>query len=291
MDFRDYANEIALFEPCPRPALLPEEQVEGVCSRAFGFLATEEARARKPGPWPDGPRLHLRALLNLRPPGAIPPGLALALDRLLWTETVKAGIVDADEIPAVRGAGGSARQGSTMALWQGDIVRLGVDAIVNAANSALLGCFSPLHNCIDNVIHSAAGPRLREDCATIMELQGHPESTGRAKITRAYNLPSRFVLHTVGPIVRGEVSGRHREQLASSYRSCLDLCAATGRIRTIAFCCISTGVFGFPAAEAAPIAVRSVSQWLCRNPDRLEKVIFNVFSGEDHERYQNLLAP
>ena len=139
---------------------------------------------------------------------------------------------------------------SRLILWQGDITRLSVDAIVNAANSALLGCFVPCHGCIDNAIHSAAGLQLRDACNRLMEQQGHPEPTGQAKLTAGYNLPARYVLHTVGPIVQGRVSRHDRELLASCYRSCLEL-AAEHDLQSVAFCCISTGEFHFPNQEAA----------------------------------------
>ena len=146
-------------------------------------------------------------------------------------------------------------------LWQGDITRLDADAIVNAANSQLLGCFRPGHNCIDNVIHSAAGLQLREECAEIMRRQGHEEPTGQAKITGGYNLPAKYVLHTVGPIIMERVTEEDCELLASCYRSCLKL-AEENSLKSVAFCCISTGVFRFPKEEAARIAVSTVRESL-----------------------------
>ena len=171
-------------------------------------------------------------------------------------------------------------------LWQGDITTLAVDAIVNAANSAMLGCFVPCHGCIDNAIHSAAGVQLRLECARIMAQQAE-EPTGRAKITRAYNLPCRYVLHTVGPIIDGQVTRQDRELLASCYRSCLEL-AATYGLKSIAFCCISTGEFHFPNELAAEIAIRTVKAFQQQNPNRME-VIFNVFKDCDYEIYKKLL--
>ena len=172
--------------------------------------------------------------------------------------------------------------GTPMKVWRGDITRLAVDAIVNAANAELLGCFRPGHACIDNAIHSAAGPRLREDCARIMEIQGHPETSGTAKITRAYHLPSRFVLHTVGPIVAGGRVGPDDERtLVACYGSCLELAAATPSIRSFAFCAISTGVFGYPKDRAADVAVRTVSRWLRERPKTFDLVVFCVFSEAD----------
>lgn len=198
-----------------------------------------------------------------------------------------------------------------LCIWQGDITRLGVDAITNAANSGMTGCYQPLHNCIDNCIHSAAGIELRNECARIMNLQGHDEPTGQAKITPGYCLPARYVLHTVGPIVQGPLTDEHRDLLRSSYRSCLELAEKNG-LRSVAFCCISTGVFMFPAEEAAHIAVETVREYLDEQDRRysevssyigsgagqaaggdtykgIEKVIFNVFSDRDRQIYENIL--
>lgn len=175
-------------------------------------------------------------------------------------------------------------------MWQGDITRLEIDAIVNAANNQMLGCFQPLHACIDNAIHSAAGPQLREDCYTIMRLQGAKEKTGTAKVTRAYNLLSKYVLHTVGPIVmRGTaVTDKQRFELVSSYTACLEVAKRVESIKTIAFCAISTGVFGFPKKEAAEIAVNTVMNWLQENPRSFEKIVFCVFSEEDYQIYYDV---
>ena len=167
-------------------------------------------------------------------------------DRLFWTETLGRGIVLPQDIPAQDG----------ISLWQGDITRLGTDGIVNAANKGLLGCFLPNHNCIDNVIHSAAGMQLRDDCAKLIAAQGHEEECGDCKVTRAYNLPSKYVLHTVGPMVRREVTEEDRAMLRSCYTSCLEA-AQELEMRSLAFCCISTGVFSFPQEEAAEIAAKA----------------------------------
>ena len=161
--------------------------------------------------------------------------------------------------------------------------------LVNAANYTLLGCFIPLHNCIDNCIHSAAGVQLRWDCHEIIRRQGHDEPTGRAQITPGYCLPAKYVLHTVGPIVDTELTDEHRELLASSYRSCLDLAAENG-LGNVAFCCISTGVFCFPAEEAARIAVKIVRDWLDSHDSSIDKVIFNVFGNRDKEIYEKILG-
>ena len=199
-------------------------------------------------------RYFLRCLMNVREPRALSPRFLEAQDALLGAEREAKGVVHVSELPAVP-------SDKRIVLWQGDITRLDADAIVNAANSQLLGCFRPGHNCIDNVIHSAAGLQLREECAEIMSRQGHEEPTGQAKITRGYNLPAKHVLHTVGPIITGPLTDDDRELLASCYRSCLKL-AEEKNLKSVAFCCISTGVFRFPKDEAARIAVDTVREYL-----------------------------
>lgn len=172
-------------------------------------------------------------------------------------------------------------------LWQGDITTLAVDAIVNAANSQMLGCFVPCHGCIDNAIHTYAGVQLRLECAHVMSAQKEEEPTGGAKITKAYNLPCHYVLHTVGPIIHGSVNQTDRELLASCYRSCLDL-AAEISLHSMAFCCISTGEFHFPNELAAQIAIQTVTDWQKQNANQME-VIFNVFKDSDYKIYERLL--
>lgn len=229
-------------------------------------------------------RRLLRALMNLRPPMPLSDNFLRVQDQVLSEEQEARGVVDADALPATADP--------RLCLWQGDVTRLVVDAIVNAANSALLGCFVPCHGCIDNAIHSAAGLQLREECHQLMRAQGHEEPVGRAKLTGAYNLPCRYVLHTVGPIVQGPLRQRHRDDLASCYRSCLALAAERG-LRSVAFCCISTGEFRFPNDEAAKIAVDTVRDFFSalRPPSSIERVIFNVFKDEDLEIYRGLLGP
>jgi O-acetyl-ADP-ribose deacetylase (regulator of RNase III) len=173
-------------------------------------------------------------------------------------------------------------------LWQGDIATLKVDAIVNAANSSLLGCFVPCHACIDNAIHTFAGVQLRLECAGIMSAQGHPEPTGRAKITAAYNLPCKHVLHTVGPIVSGRPTNKDCDLLASCYRSCLELAERNG-LSSVAFCCISTGEFHFPNEKAAEIAVATARETLAKSGSGL-KIVFNIFKDKDMEIYERLLG-
>lgn len=225
-------------------------------------------------------RRLLRSLMNVRPPMPLQKDFLEAQDALLSAERAEKGAVDAETLPEVPGHPG-------IILWQGDITRLRADAIVNAANSALLGCFCPCHGCIDNSIHSAAGLQLRDECNQIMTAQGRPEPNGRAKLTRGYNLPARYVLHTVGPIIQGRVTERDRAELAFCYRSCLELAAEKG-LRSVAFCCISTGEFHFPNQEAAELAVKTVSEFL-RQDTSIQKVIFNVFKDLDAEIYRELL--
>ena len=226
-------------------------------------------------------RRLLRALMNVRPPLPISAEFLRLQDALLSKEREERGTVDVMTLPAVPGD-------PHIALWQGDITRLFVDAIVNAANSALLGCFIPCHRCIDNAIHSAAGLQLRNECDALMHAQRHPEETGGAQITAGYNLPARYVIHTVGPIVDGALTDRHRALLASCYHSCLALAAAHD-LRSVACCCISTGEFRFPHASAAEIAVRTVRAFLARESS-VARVVFNVFKDEDRSIYERLLS-
>ena len=224
-------------------------------------------------------RYLLRCLMNLREPGALSERFLKAQDELLSREREEKGVVHAAELSPVP-------SDERLILWQGDITRLDADAIVNAANSALLGCFRPGHSCIDNVIHSAAGLQLREECAAIMRRQGHEEPAGQAKITGGFNLPARHILHTVGPIISGPLTEEDRELLASCYRSCLKLAEENG-LNSVAFCCISTGVFRFPREEAARIAVETVRETLQNS--RIGKVIFCVHGDENLRIYQKLL--
>lgn len=228
-----------------------------------------------------------RALCNVRMPAGetghtLPEEFYKVQSEVLRDITAEKGITDASSLLG-------SRLDPRLSLWQGDITTLAADAIVNAANSAMLGCFSPLHGCIDNIIHTMAGVELREKCYQIMKAQGAEEPTGRAKITPGYNLPAKYVLHTVGPIVGWRVTAEDKRLLASSYTSCLDL-ANENKLSSVAFCCISTGVFHFPQDKAAEIAVRTVREWLGAHPDgSVRKVVFNVFKGSDLEIYLSLL--
>ena len=242
----------------------------------------------------------LRTLMNLRMPAPVSAEFIEVQNAYFRRESIMKGIVDERTIEPCP-------LDSRLCIWQGDITRLRVDAITNAANKGMTGCYQPLHNCIDNCIHSAAGIELRLECARQMNLQGHDEPTGQAKITPGYCLPAKYVLHTVGPIVDGELTDAHRALLRSSYRSCLEL-AERNRLKSIAFCCISTGVFMFPADEAARIAVDTVREYLDTQEARyseigtyigtqdsssyrgIEKVIFNVFSDRDRMIYERILG-
>ena len=226
-------------------------------------------------------RRLLRSLMNVRPPMPLDLAFLEVQDALLSAETEEKGVVDGDALPPTAGD-------ARLVLWQGDITRLRADAVVDADNAALLGCFAPCHGCIDNAIHSAAGLQLRDACSEIMDRQGHPEPNGQAKITPGFNLPARYVLHTVGPIVSGHVTARDRDDLAACYQSCLSLAAEHG-LHSVAFCCISTGEFHFPNDEAAQIAVRTVIAFL-QQQTSIQKVIFNVFKDMDAHIYRKLLG-
>ncbi len=226
----------------------------------------------------DGHRQLLRGLMNIRAPQYIDADFLRVQDSYLQAEAEAKGITDAADLTPMQ---------LGLYLWQGDITTLRCDAIVNAANSGMTGCYIPNHRCIDNAIHTFAGVELRLACEALMEKQGHPDPTGQAKITPAFNLPCRYVLHTVGPIIRGRVTARDRELLASCYRSCLELAAENG-LESVAFCCISTGEFHFPNELAAEIAVQTVREFLQKQTS-VSKVIFNVFKDFDKEIYERLL--
>lgn len=220
----------------------------------------------------------LRSLMNIRMPAAISGEFLKIQDEYLKEETAAKGITKLSELTPIQDG---------IYLWRGDITTLECDAIVNAANSQMLGCFCPCHGCIDNAIHTFSGIQLRNACAEIMEAQGFEEPTGSAKITPAFNLPSRYVLHTVGPIISGRLTQHDCDLLASCYRCCLSLAAENG-VKSIAFCCISTGEFHFPNDRAAEIAVDTVKRFIEENNSDIE-VIFNVFKEYDYELYRGKL--
>lgn len=246
------------------------------------YLLKEEIRFRRQ-PIPtdvQGQRDLLRSLMNVRMPRPISDEFLQIQDDYLQERNIKRGITDVDSLIPVE-------SDNRLYIWQGDITTLKCDAIVNACNSQMLGCFSPMHACIDNFIHTYAGIQLRLEMNEIMTKQGHDEETGRAKITSGYNLPTKYILHTVGPIIQWEVTKEDEDLLASCYRECLKLAAYNG-VESIAFCCLSTGVFRFPQQRAAEIATATVKKFL-EQDDRIKKVIFNVFKDEDSRIYHALL--
>ncbi|WP_026882073.1 protein-ADP-ribose hydrolase [Clostridium akagii] len=233
----------------------------------------------------------LRSLMNVRMPKKTSEEFLLVQDEFLLNVAMQKGIVKHTDIPTIADEFplSTLPFKEKMSIWQGDITRLEVDAIVNAANSQMLGCFSPCHSCIDNAIHSAAGIQLRDECFHIMNRLGHEEKTGMAKITNAYNLPCKRVIHTVGPIVRFGLTKELEENLQSCYLSCLE-CAVSNEVRTIAFCCISTGEYNFPNDKATEIAIETVIQFLSENQVKIDRVIFNVFKDLDNRIYRNFAS-
>lgn len=221
----------------------------------------------------------LRALFNVRLPLPIGDDFLRVQDEYLQEEIAQKGITSIDDLEPIK---------PDIYLWQGDITALKCDAVVNAANSQMLGCFCPNHGCIDNAIHTFSGVQLRLKCAEIMKVQGKDEETGKAKITPAYNLPCKYILHTVGPIVTGKLTEKDCELLRSCYRSCLAL-ADEYKLNSVAFCCISTGEFHFPNDKGAKIAIETVGEYKKLTNSKI-KVIFNVFKNSDYEIYREYLG-
>lgn len=221
----------------------------------------------------------LRSLMNVRQPKKISQDFLKIQDLYLQEELHREKIISITDMFCIK---------PQIYLWKGDITKLEVDAIVNAGNNALLGCFIPCHGCIDNAIHSYAGIQLRLECKHIMEKQGIPETTGKAKITKGYNLPAKYVLHTVGPIIHGSLTEKDCSLLESCYLSCLELADAY-HLKSIAFCCISTGEYHFPNDIAGKIAVNTVLKYLSETNSEIE-VVFNVFKEEDYNIYKQLLG-
>lgn len=236
-------------------------------AQANGFARTEQDQWKL-----------FRSLVNIRKPHPASDEFIKLQDEFLQREIAERGITDIDKLTPMEDA---------IYLWQGDITTLRIDAIVNAANSGMTGCYCPMHGCIDNAIHTYAGVQLRLECAQIMQRQGCPEPIGRAKLTGAYNLPCRYIIHTVGPMVKDNLTEMDCRLLASCYRSCLEL-AQQKQIKAIAFCCISTGEFRFPSDKAAAIAVETVKTHQ-KNTDSQIKVVFNVFCHRDYSIYRELL--
>lgn len=238
----------------------------------------------------------MRSLMNIRLPKPISKKFLDIQDQFLKEESIEKGIVNILDIPTIREALHSSHPyNEILSIWQGDITRLKVDAIVNAANSEMLGCFVPCHGCIDNAIHSAAGIELREECFCYMENLrkqkglNYEEPTGQAMITFGYNLPAKYIIHTVGPIVESELTESIKEELKSCYKSCLNKALEQG-IESIAFCCISTGEFHFPNDIAAKIAVDTVTDFLKNYGNNFKRIIFNVFKDIDKDIYEEILS-
>ena len=233
----------------------------------------------------EGKRRILRSLMNIRMPKKLDDSVLALQDEYLRERIRENGIVTLSKIPVIRNG---------MSIWQGDITRLVVDAIVNAANSQMLGCFVPMHTCIDNCIHTFAGVQLRAECNRQMNQlrirygRDYEQPTAVPMLTDGYNLPAKKIVHIVGPIVEGQLTKALEKDLADCYRNTLDLCAENG-LRSVAFCCISTGVFHFPNRRAAEIAVKTVSKWLDEHKGQIDRVIFNVFKDEDKAYYEELL--
>jgi len=277
LDLKDYRQDVLLDQPFVPLALPRPNELRKFLNELIAELRAEArdlATDGRAGPtFPDAAQ-ELRFLLTQRAAGSMSEVYQAVVDQLLQEQRKSRGCAEASALPRMSDAASTAAHphADRCALWRGDITTLGVDAIVNAANSEMLGCFRPFHACIDNAIHWAAGPRLRQDCGCIMVMQGYPEPAGHAKATRGYNLPSRFVLHTVGPIVQGLLNDEHEGSLAACYRACLDLAVRLPEVRTIAFCAISTGVFGYPKQAASRVALRTVTEWLNEHPNQLDLV-------------------
>ena len=242
----------------------------------------------------NGKRRILRSLMNIRMPRELPDEMLIVQDEYLTERNAEKGVVPLAEISTLAEQGSTVAHGSQLSIWQGDITRLAVDAIVNAANSQMLGCFVPMHTCIDNCIHTYAGVQLRSECDRQMKQfrakcgRDYEQPTAVPMLTDGYNLPAKKVIHIVGPIVQDELTPALEKDLANCYRNTLDMCAESG-LRSVAFCCISTGVFHFPADRAAEIAVRTVTDWLDEHGECMDRVIFNVFSDKDRKLYERLL--
>ena len=234
----------------------------------------------------EGKRNILRSLMNIRMPKDMSPDVIRVQDEYLKGRRDEKGVVTLEDIPETRDG---------ISIWQGDITRLSVDAIVNAANSQMLGCFVPMHACIDNCIHTYAGVQLRAECARQMDMlrerngSDYEQPTAVPMLTEGYNLPAKKVIHIVGPIVQYELTPELEKDLADCYRNTLDMCKENG-LKSVAFCCISTGLFRFPAERSGEIAVETVTHWMNEHPGQVDRVVFNVFKNEDRAIYEGLLS-
>ncbi len=274
----------------------PETQAERLDYLVEAFKADSGKYRDLPVPEDgEGKKRILRSLMNVRMPKKLDGELLEVQDAYLQARNREAGIVAPADIPTLAEAGSAHPFASLLSIWQGDITRLAVDAIVNAANSQMLGCFVPMHSCIDNCIHTYAGVQLRAECWRQMEAlrnrfgRDYEQPTAEPMLTEGYNLPAKKVVHVVGPIVEGELTPTLERDLARCYENTLELCRENG-LKTVAFCCISTGVFRFPNARAAQIAAETVSFWLGEHPGSMERVIFNVFKDGDRSYYEQVLG-
>lgn len=260
---------------------------------SFKAESPEYKRVRIPGDT-EGKQCLLRSLMNVRMPKPASSAVLAVQDVYLKGRALEKGIVNIPEISTVRESLGSTHPfADKISIWQGDITRIAADAIVNAANSQMLGCFIPMHTCIDNCIHTYAGVQLREDCARRMNSlrlkfgEDYEQPTAVPMLTDAYNLPAKKVIHIVGPVVQYELTPQLEKDLADCYSNTLNMCRENG-LKSVAFCCISTGVFHFPNKRAAEIAVQTVTEWMYGDPGGIERVIFNVFKDEDKRYYEEL---
>ena len=278
LTLNEYRNIIDLVYKSRPAEILSEEEKSAICDEMLAVLL-EERNEIAAFSYPYAVKRKLIwGYLNQRLPNPVSPRFLEIQDKLFGSETLENGVTDADAFKYTNG----------IALWKGDITTLKADAVVNAANNSLLGCFIPHHKCIDNVIHSRAGVQVRLDCSKIMGSQGEPEPAGCAKITLAYNLPSKYIIHAVGPMVGMRVTDEDRRVLRNCYVSSLNL-ARQMELHSVAFCCISTGIFGFPNDEAAAIAVGAVKNWLLETGCEM-RVIFDVFLEKDLEIYRDVLS-
>jgi len=299
LDLDDYRSLINLDEPFLIQNPVSEKERETLVEDLLAYLSSEpfiksQFKDDFESSSYDLKRKQLYSLLTVRDPNPLPPWFHLKIGNLLRRELKEKKTVSAKELPRIKQLYPNSvyKAANRCAIWHGDITTLKCDAIVNAANKGLLGCFRPFHRCIDNAIHSAAGPMLRQDCDTMIKRQGCLEGTGWAKVTRAYNLPSKYVLHTVGPIYdksSGKILQIQKQELSNCYKSCLNLIKKLPSIRNVAFCSISTGAFGFPMEDATRIALKTVEDWVGANPDVIDLIIFNVFSRNDYEIYKKFL--
>ena len=260
---------------------------------SFKAEVPEYRRVRIPADT-EGKRYLLRSLMNIRSARPVSAAVLTAQDAYLKGRALEKGVVNIRDMETVSESQGSSHPfADIISIWQGDITRIAADAIVNAANSQMIGCFIPMHSCIDNCIHTYAGIQLREECTRRMNSlrlrfgEEYEQPTAVPMLTDAYNLPAKKIIHIVGPIVQYGLTPDHEEKLADCYRNTLDMCMENG-LKSVAFCCISTGVFHFPNRRAAEIAVSTVSEWLADNPGVMERVIFNVFKNEDRRYYEEL---